>query len=107
MKTEEKSLIEMTSAKNQRIARAACEYAYNHTQYNYHDIRDAYKNPSVAKTRAWEYCKTLCKSLNGFDLIISGKNCMVFSVCFKYVDKKTGALAYAYITRDYNRFCYQ
>lgn len=95
--------IENTSAKNQRIAREYAEYAYNN-RYTYTDIFQAYGNPSAAKIRAWDYCKRLCKEMNGHDLIITGKNCMKFSACFKFED--AGKPCYCYITKDYDRFCY-
>ena len=99
--------IKNTSRKNQRIARAAAEYAYSGKSWkNYHDIFEAYKNPSVYKVRAFEYCKELCGKLHGYDLIISAAGCQTFSVCFKFRERGTGRPCYAYITRDYDRFCY-
>ena len=97
--------IENTSKKNQRIARDAASWAYSGRNWkNYKDIFEAYKNPSIRKVRAFEYCKNLCAELNGFDLVIPAAGCQTFSVCFKFYDE--GRLCYAYITRDYDRFCY-
>ena len=96
--------IEATSRKDQTIARKAAEHAYSHRQWTYDDIWSAYSNPSVNKVRAWEACKKLCKQLDGKDLIITGKSSHCFSVCFKFQDK--GRDCYAFITRDYSRFCY-
>lgn len=99
--------IKNTSKRGQNIARAAAEYAYSGKSWkNYKDIFEAYKNPSIYKIRAFEYCKELCAKMHGFDLIISAAGCQTFSVVFKFREKGTGKLCYAYITRDYNRFCY-
>lgn len=98
--------INNTSKKGQRIAKAAAEHAYNNRRWTYDSIWNAYEKPSAAKVKAWDYCRELCAKLGGFDLIISSKNTMVFSVVFKFIDPETGALSYAYITRDYDRFCH-
>lgn len=95
--------IENTSAKNQRIAREYAEFAYRRG-YVYRDIFAAYNKPSIAKIRAWDYCKRLCKEMNGHDLIICARNSMKFSACFKF--ESDGKNCYAYITKDYDRFCY-
>ena len=73
---------------------------------NYDDIYSAYKNPSVYKVRAWNWCKELCREMHGYDLIISAAGCQTFSVVFTFNERGTGRKCYAYITRDYNRFCY-
>ena len=96
-----------TSTRGQKIARAAAEYAYSGKSWkNYKDIFEAYKNPSIYKIRAFENCKELCAKMHGFDLVISAAGCQTFSVCFKFRENGTRKLCYAYITRDYNRFCY-
>lgn len=99
--------IKNTSSQGQKIAKAACEWAYSGRPTVYHDIYEAYERPSVYKVRAWNYCKELCKKMHGFDLVICGKNSMKFSAMFQFVERGTGALCYAYITKDYDRFCYQ
>lgn len=96
--------IENTSKRNQAIARKQAEYAYNNRQWTYTDIFQAYNKPSENKIRAWEHCKKLCEELNGNSLIITGRSCHFFSACFKFQDK--GRDCYAYITADYNRYCY-
>lgn len=98
--------IKNTSKKNQKIARSAAAYAYSGRAWNtYTDIFSAYERPSIYKVRAWDYCKRLCAECNGYDLIISSKNTMQFSACFKFDDPETGELCYGYITKDYDRFC--
>ena len=107
MKTNETNSerVKNTSRKNQNIARAAAVHAYNNRRWTASDIWEAYDRPSAAKVRAWDYCRELCANMGGFDLLISGWNCMQFSVVFKFEDENTGVLCYAYITRDYDRFC--
>ena len=95
-----------TSKANQRIARAAAEFAYSGNKWNVcRTLDEAYGRYSTAKARAYEYCRRLYDEMGGFDFVISSHNCMVFSVCFKFIDDETGVLCYAYITRDYDRFC--
>lgn len=98
--------IDNTSKQGQRIAKNAAEYAYNHLDYTYNNIFEAYSRPSANKIRAWEHCKELCHSLNGYALRITGKSCHAFSAVFKFVDGDTGELCYCYMTRDYTRYCY-
>lgn len=94
-----------TSRKDQKIARAAAEYAYSNRRWTYEDIFEAYNNPSAAKIRAWHRCQDLCRRMHGTNLIISSRNTMKFSVVFMFPDEETGELCYAYITADYDRFC--
>lgn len=97
--------IENTTKTNQRIARQAAATAYGHPQYTYRSIWEAYENPSWNKQKAWNYCKELCNKLNGFDLVISSRNTFSFSAVFSFNDPETGVLCYAYITKDYDRYC--
>lgn len=94
------------SKKDQRIAYRAASAAYETPRYLCYDIWEAYEKPSVYKVRAWNRCKELCHSLSGWGLAITGHNSMTFSVVFQYSDPDTGELCYAYITKDYDRFCY-
>lgn len=99
-------IIANTKKRDQKIARAAAERAYAFPRYTFHSLWDAYGKPSENKVRAWDYCKRLCAEMGGFDMVISSRNSMVFSVVFKFADNETGELCYAYITRDYDRFCH-
>ena len=102
------SSVENTKKRDQKIARAAAEYAYSGKSWKAcRDLYDAYKNPSIYKRRAFQRCVDLCNSMNGFNLLISSYGVQTFSVVFEYPDEETGELCYAYITRDYDRFCYQ
>ena len=98
--------IKQTSAKGQKIARDRAGYYLNGGGSYVTDIYEAYKSPSIYKVRAWEYCKDLCKRLRGRDLRIVGRNCTKFSVAFRFNERGTGRECYAYITADYDRFCY-
>ena len=94
-----------TSNANRRIARERAESAYSNRRWTYGDIYEAYDRPSREKVRAWDYCKRLYDEMGGFDLLIASRNTFNFSVVFKFSDSETGELCYAYITRDYDRFC--
>lgn len=98
--------IKNTAKKDQRIARSYAAYAYGNRRWTYTDIFDAYERPSVYKIRAWDYCKRLCEEKGGSDLIITGKNCMKFSACFKFKEAGTGRDCVCYITKDYDRYAY-
>ena len=102
-----KSRVENTSKRGQKIAREAAARAYKHPENCYNDIFQVYKSPSIYKIRAFERCKALCHKMRGKNLLISSASCQAFSVVFEYVDKATGAMCFAYITKDYDRFCYQ
>ena len=98
--------IKNTSKAGQKKAREAAVFAYAHKAWTYDDIYSAYKKPSVYKVRAWNWCKELCREMHGYDLIITGASRFAFSVVFTFNERGTGRKCYAYITRDYNRFCY-
>lgn len=75
---------------------------YLHSRY-YNNIYNCYAKPSFYKIKALEYCNDLCRQLKGYDLKIIGYNCMQFSVGFHF--EKNDCLYFAYITKDYNKFC--
>lgn len=61
-------------------------------------LYDVYKNPSIAKRRAWEYCIRLCEKYNGCDLHVISFNCFIFTASFDcIVDGKSN---YMYITKS-------
>lgn len=68
------------------------------------ELYHVYKDASALKWQAMEYCKKLCRDLDGHWFRIIGHNCMTFSVAFIYADPETGEEMMAYITRDYDRF---
>lgn len=104
--TIQEKYVQNTTKKDQKIAwnKAYCAF-YGHKK-PYNDIYKAYKKPSVKKITAWNYCRRLCEELKGFDICIPAAGNHTFSVAFKFNDDKTGQLGYAYITRDYKRFCW-
>ena len=63
-----------------------------------------YKNPSMAKEIAWEYCKNLCDEMNGYSLSVIGYNSSVFSAGFRC--KYNNREIMVYITKSQDRFCY-
>lgn len=64
-------------------------------------LDDLYKNASIYKWRAYNYCIELANKYNGYDFKIIGGNCMSFSVGFKFMEN--GVEYFGYITKDYNR----
>lgn len=65
-------------------------------------LSDVYDSYSVAKERAYNYCKRLCDEFNGWGFQIVGHNCMTFSVQFEFENPLNGCIMLAHITRYYN-----
>ena len=65
-------------------------------------LSDVYGSYSVAKERAYNHCRKLCDSFNGWGFQIVGHNCMTFSVQFEFENPLNGCIMLAHITRDYN-----
>lgn len=53
-------------------------------------LDDCYGTYSIAKYQAWEYCKRLCKKLNGKRLTVLSYNSQVFTAAFEYPHPETG-----------------
>ena len=88
--------------KNERIAKAHyTDYLNSNSRY----LWDVYAKFSDNKWNAYNGCVRLMHSLNGFDLRILSHNSQTFTVGFQFADSETGVLKFAYITKDYNRFC--
>lgn len=77
---------------------------YWHNRSNDTDLDDVYGNYSTAKYNAYEYCINLFRELNGWDFKIISHNTFSFSVGFYFISKETGAICFAYITKDYDRY---
>lgn len=92
------------NAARTRAAKAAFAGYSRPSYYHKNGIYSAYTRPSVYKVRAWEYCKELCRKLNGRGLMILGHGAQTFSVGFTFTDPE-GVNRFAYITRDYNSVC--
>lgn len=105
---EEKSITVNGFYLSRVTARKTCDYmrALNNNPWRaYYDIYEAYKKPSVYKVYAWRNCIELCKAFNGYDLKITGHNCMSFTVVFKFIHPIHGNVCCAWITKDNNRYC--
>lgn len=63
------------------------------------DIFKAYKSPSYAKQRAWNYCKELCREHDGFNLKVVNHGVQLFSAGFEYPDAETGEIKFMFITK--------
>lgn len=68
------------------------------------ELWEVYGSYSRAKENAIAYCKRLQYQLGGWGGRIISHNSMIFSYGFEFVNPETGAVAFAYITRDYNRY---
>ena len=80
-----------------------CAYKHYLQSNNGNNLYNCYNKPSCNKIRAMQYCEDLCTKYNGTDLTIIGYNCMQFSVGFLFYED--GKNYFAYITKDYDRFC--
>lgn len=68
-------------------------------------LEEVYGSYSQAKMYAFEYCERMCKGLGGYGLCIISANTTQFTVGFEFPHPDTGALMFAYITKDYNSVC--
>lgn len=68
---------------------------------DYYTLDDLYKNASIYKHGAYNYCRELYSKYNGYDFKIIGGNCNTFSVGFTFFEN--GVEYFAYITKDYDR----
>lgn len=85
-------------------ANISIKSAYNtYKSSNMTTLNDLYNTYSYAKLRAYNYCRNLYDTLNGYDFRIIGGNCMTFSVGFKYHDTTTGEEMFVWITKTYDR----
>ena len=90
--------------KNAKIAGKQFDRWLNSNAYRLEDVYNSY---SVFKARAYQYCKELMWDLQGWGLKILSANSQAFTVGFEFVDPETSELMFAYITKDYDRFCYE
>lgn len=67
------------------------------------ELYDCYNSFSRAKVNAMAYCENLMHELNGHGLRIVSYNQNVFTVGFIF-PTEDGGNAFAYITRDYDRY---
>jgi len=88
--------------KNSKIALAHYDSYLNS---NNRALYQVYENYSLNKQYAYERCVSLMNDLDGYDLRIISANTMQFTVGFEFEDA-SGNPMFAYITRDYDRYCY-
>ena len=78
--------------------------AYRAYRYSdFYSLDDKYNNASVAKYRAWAYCRELCDKYNGSNLKVIGGNTFTFSAGFTF-ENDDGEKIFCYITPSSNRF---
>lgn len=61
---------------------------------NTRSIYEAYKNPSAAKVRAFDYCMRVCAEMGGMNPRITGANTSAFSFAFMYEKDGVSMLHY-------------
>lgn len=93
-------------AQNKRQANIA--RAHYNAYRNSYDARlsDVYTSYSVYKKNAYNRCVELMHNLGGWGLAIISYNSQAFTVGFMFCDDETGEVMFAYITKDYDRYCY-
>ena len=102
----------MTNARARELAmnkrQSKIAKAHYNAYCNSYDTRlyDVYTSYSVYKEQAYNRCVQLMHDLGGWGLAIISHNSMTFTVGFMFCDDETGEIMFAYITRDYDRFCY-
>lgn len=70
----------------------------SYKNYAGRDLSDCYKKASVAKQRAYAYCRDKQRQYNGYDFRIISYNTFIFTVGFKFVDVETGKVMFMHIT---------
>lgn len=78
--------------------RAKAPHMYIKGEYLWH----VYSRYSVAKERAYEYCRKMCADLGGFNFAITSYSTCMFTVMFDFAHPETGELMRAHITPYYN-----
>ena len=68
------------------------------------ELWQVYGRFSHEKAKELEKCKQLAYSLDGERFRIVHHNCHKFTVGFEFPNPETGAMCFAYITRDADRF---
>lgn len=91
----------MTKKKMTKRERTAYEDWKRSEMY---ELYHAYGSASTAKWNAWEYCKRLCRDMNGEGLKVISKNTFQFTVGFEYPSEETGEIMFAYITANSDTF---
>lgn len=91
--------MEIISINTKRGRSMVNNYKASLDYYGRRDLSNCYGRFSTAKQSAFDYCKNLEKSLNGFDGTVISFNCRQFTYGFQFVDSVTGEICSAYITK--------
>ena len=100
---ENEIIVNDCSKANQRTAK---EHYNDYLRSNIRTIWGAYERPSRNKEIAFDECEKLCYFNNGRDIKVISFNTFNFSVGFIFTEKSSGRKCFAYITANYNRYCY-
>ena len=73
--------------------------SYNRGGYT--ELSQCYGRYSTKKSKAWDYCKALCKEKNGNGLKILSRNVYQFTAAFKY--EENGKQYLMYISKSEDR----
>ena len=63
-----------------------------HAQLGFDSLDRVYTRYSDDKRKAWEYCKKLCKDMNGWGLVVLGHNTYYFTAAFLCANHHTGEI---------------
>lgn len=88
--------------KNEKIAKA---HYLDYLRSNSYNLWDVYGTYSRNKAMAFLNCRQKMLALDGWGLKILSHNSQAFTVGFEFADKETGVVRFAYITKDYVRYC--
>lgn len=86
--------------KDERIAKAHYSTYLKSTDET---LMDVYKSCSRWKFIAFNRCRALMEAVGGWELRIISHNSQSFTVGFMF--EEDGKTKFAYITKDYDRFC--
>ena len=89
----------MTIKQQERNAKA---HIRNYDRSTATSLSDVYGRFSTAKARAWEYCKDLCATSNGWGLKVISHNTNFFSAGFLFTDPETGVVRFMFIAPAYD-----
>lgn len=90
---------------DKKASKIALAHYESYLKSNDRELYQVYNNYSRNKEYAFERCRSLMYDLEGYGLRIISSNSMQFTVGFEFQDT-SGSPMFAYITRDYDRYCY-
>lgn len=89
----------MNSTYEVKMAKGSID-RYNNSTYT--SLNDVYAKHSEKKSNAWEYCRRLMATLNGYGLKVLSYNTFMFTAGFLFTDESTGVVKFMYITPSYD-----